>query len=69
MDTITHNPAEGIYAATDDYAHALEVRNPARMLFVAGTMGSTPRAWPVRRWRTNWRWSGPACAPSWPAPT
>jgi 2-iminobutanoate/2-iminopropanoate deaminase len=39
MDTVIHNPAEGIYAATDDYVHALEVRNPARMLFVAGTMG------------------------------
>jgi enamine deaminase RidA (YjgF/YER057c/UK114 family) len=39
MDTVIHNPTDGIYAATDDYVHALEVRNPARMLFVAGTMG------------------------------
>ena len=39
METITHAPTEGVYPATDDYAHALEVRNPARFLFVAGTMG------------------------------
>jgi 2-iminobutanoate/2-iminopropanoate deaminase len=39
MDTITHNPAEGIYAATADYAHALEVRAAERLLFVSGTMG------------------------------
>jgi 2-iminobutanoate/2-iminopropanoate deaminase len=39
MDTVIHNPTDGIYAATDDYVHALEVRGPARMLFVAGTMG------------------------------
>lgn len=39
METRTHTPATGIYPATDDYAHALEVRNPARFLFVAGTMG------------------------------
>ncbi|KQY98953.1 enamine deaminase RidA [Caulobacter sp. Root1455] len=39
METVIHNPTDGIYAATDDYVHALEVRDPARMLFVAGTMG------------------------------
>ena len=39
MDTVIHNPTDGIYAATDDYVHAIEVRGPARMLFVAGTMG------------------------------
>ena len=39
MDTVTHNPTEGVYPATDDYVHALEVRGIARMLFVAGTMG------------------------------
>jgi enamine deaminase RidA (YjgF/YER057c/UK114 family) len=39
MDTITHNPAEGVYAATSDYAHALEVRGAQRLLFVSGTMG------------------------------
>jgi len=39
VETRTHTPATGIYPATDDYAHALEVRNPARFLFVAGTMG------------------------------
>jgi enamine deaminase RidA (YjgF/YER057c/UK114 family) len=39
MKTVIHNPTTGVYAATPDYVHALEVRNPGRMLFVAGTMG------------------------------
>jgi enamine deaminase RidA (YjgF/YER057c/UK114 family) len=39
METQTHNPTTGIYAATDDYVHAVEVRDPSRFLFVAGTMG------------------------------
>jgi enamine deaminase RidA (YjgF/YER057c/UK114 family) len=43
MDTVIHNPTDGIYAATEDYVHALEVRNPVRMLFVAGTMGLDPQ--------------------------
>jgi 2-iminobutanoate/2-iminopropanoate deaminase len=28
-----------IYTATPDYAHALEIRAPRRLLFVSGTMG------------------------------
>jgi 2-iminobutanoate/2-iminopropanoate deaminase len=39
METVPHNPTKGIYATTDDYVHALEVRNPQRLLYVAGTMG------------------------------
>ncbi|MBG0823276.1 RidA family protein [Planomonospora sp. ID91781] len=39
MEMIVHNPAEGVYAATDDFVHAIEVRNPSRFLFIAGTMG------------------------------
>jgi len=39
METIVHDPEAGIYATTDDYVHALEVRDPRRLLFVAGTMG------------------------------
>jgi 2-iminobutanoate/2-iminopropanoate deaminase len=39
MRTITHNPTDGVYAATDDYVHAIEIRNPERLVFVAGTMG------------------------------
>ena len=37
----TEHPSSphGVYAATPDYAHALEVRDPRRLLFVAGTMG------------------------------
>jgi 2-iminobutanoate/2-iminopropanoate deaminase len=36
---IVRNPVDGIYPATDDYVHALEVTTPSRFLFVAGTMG------------------------------
>lgn len=39
MEQIVHNPAKGIYAATDDYVHAMEVVGAKRLLFVAGTMG------------------------------
>jgi len=39
MQLVPHNPTDGVYAATDDYVHALEVRGAERMLFVAGTMG------------------------------
>jgi len=39
MKMIVHNPAQGIYPATGDYIHAMEVREPTRFLFVAGTMG------------------------------
>jgi 2-iminobutanoate/2-iminopropanoate deaminase len=39
MKMIVHNPAKGIYPATGDYVHAMEVREPQRFLFVAGTMG------------------------------
>jgi 2-iminobutanoate/2-iminopropanoate deaminase len=39
METVTHNPTEGVYTTTDDYVHAMEVRNPQRLLYVAGTMG------------------------------
>jgi enamine deaminase RidA (YjgF/YER057c/UK114 family) len=36
---IVRNPARGIYPATADYVHAMEVREPKRFLYVAGTMG------------------------------
>ena len=43
MKTVTHSPTVGIYPATTDYVHALEVRDPSRFLFVAGTMGLDER--------------------------
>jgi enamine deaminase RidA (YjgF/YER057c/UK114 family) len=46
MKTIVRNPATGIYAATDDYVHALEVIGPQRFLFVSGTMGLDPTGAP-----------------------
>ena len=39
MKTIVRNPTAGVYPATGDYVHALEVRGAERLLFVAGTMG------------------------------
>jgi 2-iminobutanoate/2-iminopropanoate deaminase len=39
VKTIIRNPTDGVYSATDDYVHALEVRGAERLLFVAGTMG------------------------------
>lgn len=39
MEQIVHNPTDGIYPATDDFVHAIEVRGAQRMLFVSGTMG------------------------------
>lgn len=46
METFPRNPTEGVYAAGDDYVHALEVRNAERLLFVAGTMGLDPEGSP-----------------------
>ena len=39
MKQIVHNPSEGIDPATPDYVHAIEVREPSRWLYIAGTMG------------------------------
>jgi enamine deaminase RidA (YjgF/YER057c/UK114 family) len=36
---IPHNPADGIYQTSGDWIHAVEVRNPQRFLYTAGTMG------------------------------
>ncbi len=38
-----HNPTAGIYPATGDYVHALEVQQPNRILYVSGTMGLDER--------------------------
>jgi enamine deaminase RidA (YjgF/YER057c/UK114 family) len=42
METVTHNPTEGVYPAVGDYVHALEVQGADRLVFVAGTMGLDP---------------------------
>lgn len=39
MQMIPRNPRDGIYAATLDYIHAMEVIAPSRLLFISGTMG------------------------------
>jgi enamine deaminase RidA (YjgF/YER057c/UK114 family) len=46
MKTVTHTPIDGVYAPVGDYIHALEVREPGRFLFVAGTMGLDPSGVP-----------------------
>lgn len=43
MKLVTRNPTAGIYKATADYVHAIEVREPTRILFVSGTMGLDER--------------------------
>ena len=43
MKAIVRNPTKGIYPATGDYVHAMEVREPKRFLYVAGTMGLDER--------------------------
>ena len=47
MKTIVHNPTEGVYAPVGAYVHALEVRDPERLLFVAGTIGLDPAGVPA----------------------
>jgi 2-iminobutanoate/2-iminopropanoate deaminase len=47
LEAIPHNPADGVYAAGADYVHAMEVREPQRLLFVAGTMGLEPDGAPA----------------------
>lgn len=46
--TRIHNPDRMIYAATPDYAHALEVVAPQRLLYVSGTMGLDASGTPGR---------------------
>lgn len=46
MKTIVRNPRSGVYAATPDYVHALEVQGPTRLLYVSGTMGLDTRGLP-----------------------
>jgi 2-iminobutanoate/2-iminopropanoate deaminase len=42
METITHDPVDGVYPTTPDYAHAVELRGVQRLLFTSGTMGLDP---------------------------
>jgi 2-iminobutanoate/2-iminopropanoate deaminase len=39
MQLLPHDPTAGVYPTSEDYVHAMEVRGPRRLLFVAGTMG------------------------------
>ena len=46
MEMVAHNPNDGVYPATSDYVHGMEVRGAQRMLFVSGTMGLDPAGKP-----------------------
>ena len=46
MQFVSHTEVDGVYAATADYAHAMEVRGADRLLFVAGTLGLDPAGKP-----------------------
>jgi len=46
VESISRNPSDGVYPASDDYVHAIEVRGAERLLFVAGTMGLDPAGRP-----------------------
>lgn len=46
MELIPRNPTEGVYPATEDYVHAVEVRGAQRLLFISGTMGLDPSGRP-----------------------
>jgi enamine deaminase RidA (YjgF/YER057c/UK114 family) len=46
MQLVPRNPTNDVYPASDDYVHAMEVRDAERLLFVAGTMGLDPQGQP-----------------------
>ena len=46
VELVPRNPTEGVYPASVDYVHAMEVRDAGRLLFVAGTMGLDPAGRP-----------------------
>ncbi|MFI6293886.1 RidA family protein [Nonomuraea sp. NPDC050790] len=46
MEITAREPGRGVYAATGDYVHAVEVRGAERLVFVAGTMGLDDRGRP-----------------------
>jgi enamine deaminase RidA (YjgF/YER057c/UK114 family) len=48
MKTVVHNPTIGVYPATPDYVHAIEVQQPRRLLYVSGTMGLDAEGVPGR---------------------
>lgn len=42
MEERVINPSDGLYAATPDYVHAIELTGAGRLVFVSGTMGLDP---------------------------
>ncbi|MEU4622931.1 RidA family protein [Actinoplanes sp. NPDC023801] len=46
MEMVAHDPKDGVYSATSDYVHAMEVRGAQRTLYISGTMGLDPAGKP-----------------------
>ena len=46
MELVARNTVTGVYPATGDYVHAVEVRGAQRTLYVSGTMGLDPAGEP-----------------------
>jgi 2-iminobutanoate/2-iminopropanoate deaminase len=47
MQLLAHDPTDRVYPSAADDVHAMEVRDPQRLLFVAGTMGLDPGGAPL----------------------
>lgn len=58
MKMTPKTPRDGIYPATEDYVHAMEVTGVARFLFVRGTMGLDAGARPIDGWRPHFAFDG-----------
>ncbi|MGJ4859029.1 RidA family protein [Labrys sp. La1] len=63
MQMIVRNPNNGIYGATPDYVHAMEVMGMQRLLFFSGTMGLDPdgRVPGSLEEQLEWLWSNIRC--------
>lgn len=55
MQMIPRNPRNGIYPATDDYVHAMEVSGAARFLFVSALWGLIPKGRLQTAWKNSYR--------------
>ena len=68
MQPIAHDPADGIYAATPDYIHALEVRDAVALAVRPGSIGPRRRRRAARGARGAARTGVADCARSSPPP-
>jgi hypothetical protein len=69
MQSTQRNPRSGIYPATEDYVHAMEISGATRFLFVSGTMALMQNAKRQQALKTSHRSFGPISAASSPKRT